>query len=285
VNYRHLYHAGNFADVFKHIILVALIQSLLRKESPYCYLDTHAGAGYYDLNTKLIKGRKEYNDGVGKVIHGHSMPPLVKNYVDCIWQVNHRLTQSTTTSLRYYPGSSYIVRCFARQQDRIIACELHPQTHQALHQAFVHDKQVQVQQMDGYLGLKSFLPPRERRGVVLIDPPYEHVDEFTKIIDLLPVALKRWQTGIYAIWYPIKERTRITRFQQLLKNNVSRFTLVAEFSIYPEDIPTVLNGSGVAIINPPWQFKETLAIILPWLWQILSINKQGGYRIYSLTNS
>lgn len=281
MNYRHSYHAGSFTDVVKHVILTALMASLSRKETPFCYIDTHAGIGYYDLFSEFAEKTKEYTTGIEKIIQQDNPPPLVQRYLDCVHKINNHLTESNFSSLRYYPGSPMIARYLARPHDRLVACELQPQEYQTLKTTFAGDKQVAVHHMDGFLGLKAFLPPKERRGLVLIDPPYENPDEFTRIAHSLPTALKRWETGLYAIWYPIKERIQVERFYRVLKENISQPILVIELTTYP-DLPSHLNGCGLAIINPPWQFDETIEEILPWLWKALTINNQGGYRAYRL---
>jgi 23S rRNA (adenine2030-N6)-methyltransferase len=281
MNYRHSYHAGSFTDVVKHVILTALITSISRKDTPYCYIDTHAGTGYYDLFSEFAKKTKEYEGGIEKVIRHENPPPLIRRYLDCVHKINNELTGSRFASLRYYPGSPMIARYLARPHDRIIACELQPQEYQALKSAFAGDKQVAIHHTDGFLGLKAFLPPRERRGLVLIDPPYENPDEFSRIAHSLPVALKRWETGIYAIWYPIKEQAQVKRFYNTLKENIHHPVFAIELTTYP-DLPNHLNGCGIVVINPPWQFDESVTEILPWLWKALTINDQGSYHAYML---
>lgn len=281
MNYRHTYHAGNFADVVKHVVLTSLITSLTKKDSPFCYIDTHAGIGYYDLFANTSQKSKEYQGGIEKVIQANNPPELVKRYLHCVHQINNKLSDATFASLRYYPGSPLIARCLARANERIIACELHPEDYQTLKQTFANDKQVAIHHLDGFLGLKAFLPPKERRGLVLIDPPYEDPDEFTRIARAMPTALKRWETGIYAIWYPIKEQDQVKRFYRVLKENVSQPILAVELTIYPF-LPQHLNGCGMAIINPPWQFDTTMETVLPWLWKALTINNQGAFSAFLL---
>lgn len=276
MNYRHVYHAGNFADVVKHVILTMLITSLQRKETPFCYIDTHAGTGYYDLLSDFASKSKEYTGGIEKVIQQNDAPPIVKKYLYCVHQINNKLTNSKYASLRYYPGSPMIARQLIRPIDKIIACELQPEEYQSLRNTFSGDKQVAIHHMDGFLGLKAFLPPTERRGLVLIDPPYENPDEFTRIAHSLPISLKRWETGVYAIWYPIKEKIQVERFYRALKQSVKQPVLAIELTIYP-DLLNHLNGCGLVIINPPWQFHEAVNEMLPWLWKSLTINNQGGF--------
>lgn len=268
MNYRHSYHAGGFADVFKHIVLVALLQALQQKEKGFCYIDTHAGIGRYDLHSKEAQKTQESQSGIARLLTATNPPTLIQNYIDCVKSFNH-----------FYPGSPCIARYFLRPQDKMILSELHAQDIQLLKQEFKNDPQVAVHHMDGYEALKAFLPPTERRGLVLIDPPYEKNNEFETIEKALQTALRRWATGIYAIWYPVKDRPSINRFQHTLKEKGIENTLWLELSIYPDDAPVSLNGSGVAIINSPWQLDKTLSEILPWLWRCLSPNGLGSYRI------
>lgn len=281
MNYRHSYHAGNFSDVVKHVILTMLITSLSRKDTPICYLDTHAGIGYYDLFSEFALKRKEYADGIEKIIQQENPPPPVKLYLDCVHRINNQLTASKFASLRYYPGSPMIARYLIRPHDRIIACELQPQEYQTLKNTFAGDRQIAVHHLDGFLSLKAFLPPPERRGLILIDPPYENPDEFTRIAHSLPVALKKWASGVYGIWYPIKEKIQVERFYEALKSNLHQSILAIELTIYP-DLPNHLNGCGMIVINPPWQFTESLQDILPWLWKALTINDQGHFSAFTL---
>lgn len=272
MNYRHSYHAGNFADVFKHVITIALIQSLQRKETPFCYLETHAGAGCYDLLDKRAQKSKEYEGGIAKIIPQQSMPDVIRDYVNNIQAMN------TAGALQHYPGSPLIAQHFLRPQDRAVLCELHDEEYEALKSVFRNKKQVSAHHQDGYLGLKAFLPPKERRGLILIDPPYEKQDEFEKIPNLLAQALQQFETGTYATWYPIKHYAAAERFRRNIKAKIQRETTIAELCIHPDDTGTHLNGCGMVIINPPWQFQKTLDEILPWLWNHLSIDKKGHFK-------
>ena len=281
MNYRHVYHAGGFGDVVKHTLLTLLLTFLARKPAPFCYIDTHAGAGYYDLFSEFASKTKEYVGGIEKIIEQKDPPPFIKHYLDCVHQINNRLTHAKFASLRYYPGSPLIARYLIRPHDRIIACELQTETYQSLRAALGGDVQVGLHHLDGLLGLKALLPPKERRGLVLIDPPYEDPEEFTRIAKVLPLALKRWETGIYAIWYPIKGKKQLEHFYRAIKQNIFRPALAVEFTIYP-DLPHHLNGCGLLIINPPWQLDAALTPTLAYLWKSLTINKQGGFCVRSL---
>ena len=190
MNYKHSYHAGNFADVVKHVCLTALIKALSQKDTPFCCIDTHAGAGLYDLTSKEMSKTKEYVNGIEKVIQQNNPPPIVKAYLDCVHQINNRYSGDKYGSMQYYPGSPLIARQLIRPHDRIIACELQPDEYQALKNTLGGDKQVAIHHSDGFLGLKAFLPPQERRGLILIDPPYENPDEFDPHCPQLTGSLK-----------------------------------------------------------------------------------------------
>jgi 23S rRNA (adenine2030-N6)-methyltransferase len=281
MNYRHHYHAGNFADVLKHTVLIALIQELLKKPTPFCYLDTHAGAGTYDLYADIAEKNKEYSTGISKIIDQEQMPKLIRQYLHCIRHINNDLAHSRFSSLRYYPGSPLIARYFLRPYDRLIACDLQPQEYQLLKQALANDKRCAVHHLDGYLSLKAMLPPREKRALILIDPPYENHDEFQRLLQALPIALQRFATGIYAIWYPLKERVVVERFLSTIKGKINKLCLNIELSIY-NDLPNHLNGCGMLIINPPWKFNQVVQTFLPYLWDVLNVGKQGAFKVHLL---
>jgi 23S rRNA (adenine2030-N6)-methyltransferase len=278
MNYRHSFHAGNFADVFKHIILVALLQSLSRKDNGFCFLDTHAGVGRYDLDSAAAKKSQEFTLGITKLIAAPKPPRLVSDYLQIVKKIN----STTPDELHFYPGSPYIAREFIRPQDRMVLTELHDEDFSALKTIFPHNKQIGMHHQDGYQALKAFLPPKERRGLVLIDPPYEKPDELMQTCDALAAAVERWETGVFALWYPIKETRSIARFHQRLQLKIARPMLAIELSIHEETLATHLNGNGLIIVNPPWQFADEIKQILPWLWQTLSIAKKGRYEIKEL---
>ncbi len=281
MNYRHVYHAGSFTDVLKHVTLIALINSLKRKGTPLCCLDTHAGIGYYDLTDTSANKTGEFRGGIEKIIGADNPPPLIEHYLQLVHGFNNQRLHAQYAALRYYPGSPMVARQLLGPNDRLIACELHPDDYQLLRQTFSGDKQVSVHHTDGYLGLKAFLPPKERRGLILIDPPYENPDEFLHLATTLPTAIKRFETGVYAIWYPIKETKTVESFYERLKNKINAEILTIELTIYP-DLPQHLNGCGMAVINPPWQFAEAMEAVLPWLWKSLTINGQGHFSLRTL---
>ncbi|HSD97964.1 MAG TPA: 23S rRNA (adenine(2030)-N(6))-methyltransferase RlmJ [Sulfuricaulis sp.] len=258
MNYRHAFHAGNFADVFKHIVLVLLLKSLHRKETPFCYLDTHAGAGRYDLTSEAAQKTGEYREGIRRLWDMNQQPELA-DYLAAVRASN------ADGTLHYYPGSPAIARFFLRPIDRMVLLELQADECALLQARFAGDRQVLVQRQDGYAGLKMHLPPKEKRGLVLIDPPYESDREYEQVVEGLKVAHDRWSSGIFALWYPIKARPPIERFHRTLSAAGMRKILLAEFAPYPEDSNFRLNGCGMIVVNPPWKLEETLRRLLPEL--------------------
>lgn len=282
MNYRHIYHAGNFADVFKHCVLLLLIESLLHKDKPFCYVDTHAGIGIYDLQSEFAQKTLEYSLGVAHILDcaAQDIPPELAPYLAAIKQLNFPFVTMPLngSNLRFYPGSPYLVRSLLRAHDRMILTELHKEDVLQLKQVFARDKQVAVHHCDGYQGLKAFLPPRERRGLVLIDPAFEQKNEFELILAALQTALSRWQSGIYAIWYPITDFALVSNFRRFLRK-MSVPVLICEMTINKQTALKEFVGCGFAIINPPWQLDKKLQRVLPWLWKALSINQQGAVEI------
>lgn len=261
MNYRHAYHAGNFADVVKHATLALVLDHLNRKDGGWLYLDTHAGIGAYDLGSVQAEKTGEWRAGIGRVLDADAPPAALSLYLD--------LVRGQTAANRY-PGSPLVARAFARPQDRLALCELHPEDAATLKRLFAADKRVGVHHMDGYAAFKALLPPPERRGVVLIDPPFEVKDEFERVRKGMAAAMKRWPSGLYLIWYPIKAREPVARFHADLAMLGVPKTLAAEVTIRAGDDPKTLNGCGLAIVNPPWKLDEALAEMLPWLAEVLA---------------
>lgn len=272
MNYRHAFHAGNFADVLKHAVLIGLIDALKAKPSPFCYIDTHAGRGRYDLSGDEAQRTGEFHDGVGRLSGAAMLPPLLERYVAMT-------AASASDTLTEYPGSPLLAQRLLRDGDRAVLCELQPDEASALKQLLRDDPRCAVHQRDGYAALKAFLPPKERRGVVLIDPPFEAQDgEFRIIEKALNEAIQRWPTGIYAIWYPIKQRSAVQPFHRWLSQSGLNNVLVAELMIHPDHSPLRLNGCGMAIINAPWQFDRLLENALPVMAQKLATDDVVTWR-------
>jgi 23S rRNA (adenine2030-N6)-methyltransferase len=274
LSYRHIYHAGNFADVFKHVVLVQLLRALQRKEAPLFVLDTHAGVGRYDLAADAALKNREFAAGVQRALECAEPPAPVADYLALV-----RAENAAGDALRHYPGSPRLIRALLRPQDRLVLTELHPADFTALKAVFAGDRQVAVHKQDAYLGLKAFLPPRERRGLVLIDPPYELKDEYARVAAGLQAAHARWPTGVYAVWYPILSRSLVTRFHHAIAATGIRRILCAELRVGADTERTEFVGSGMLVVNPPWPLHEELAQPLAWLRRCLDPEGRGGQRL------
>jgi 23S rRNA (adenine2030-N6)-methyltransferase len=268
-SYRHHYHAGNFADVFKHVILVELIRSLQLKDKPFCVLDTHAGSGRYDLHADPARRTGEFSGGIGRLWGQAGLSSELESYLNLVRTLNGSGT------LRWYPGSPRLIRTLLRPSDRLLVSELHNRDFPVLKAEFAADRQVAVHQLDGYQALKAFLPPRERRGLVFLDPPYEDKDEFKRLSAALSLVHRRWPGGIVAIWYPILIRAVSLRFHSALKALGIPRILCAELGLYPYDVPMGMRGCGMILVNPPWRLDHTLYRLLPELLHRLNGDAQG----------
>lgn len=267
MNYRHGYHAGNFADVLKHTALSELLHLLLSKDKKLFVLDTHAGTGGYDLAGKLAERTGEGAAGIVRLAAtpNAGRPAAVVRYLAAVAAYDRKFGPSGG-GLRRYPGSPRLIRAVLRPGDRFIACELHAEDALALRREFAGDRAVEVRQEDGYKVLKAMLPPPERRGLVLIDPPFEATDEFERLSRAVRQGLRRFATGCYAIWYPIKDEAAAAAFVATLE---APKHLVMELRVPGEAGATRLTACGLAVINPPWRFEEAMAEALPWIASVL----------------
>jgi 23S rRNA (adenine2030-N6)-methyltransferase len=278
MNYRHNYHAGSFADVFKHIFLTSLLKFLLRKDKPICYLETHAGIGQYDLRSVASQKTQEYKGGIQKLWPAPaSAPDLVSDYLRIVqaWNTQQAGKEGPQT-LRYYPGSPRIAQSLLRPSDQLILSELHTRDYALLKKTFARDSQVAVHHVDGYTALKAYLPPKQGRGLVFMDPSFEEEDEFQQLFQHLEMAAKRWATGTYAVWYPVKEGLAVNQFYSALQNSGIREIVYCEFSI-PYAV-TGMNTCGMVVIRPPWQWCEAIKSVLPWLSKTLAKPGIGRWR-------
>jgi 23S rRNA (adenine2030-N6)-methyltransferase len=273
MNYRHLYHAGNFADVFKHALLTLLVDRLKAKNTTFVVIDTHAGAGVYDTASAEAQRTGEFARGYGQIAGQPWAEPL-HPYRDAVAALN------PDGALRFYPGSPCLVLALMRPQDRLVACELHPEDARHLKLALQGDKRAEIHHRDGYQALKAFLPPRERRGLVLIDPPFETPDERRTLVRALAVAHARWPTGIYALWYPTKTDSEARLLHAELANTGIRRQVAFELRIHDGDDPARLNGCGLAIVNPPFRFDSLALPILQALHR--SLATEGGARLVEI---
>jgi 23S rRNA (adenine2030-N6)-methyltransferase len=267
MNYRHIYHAGSHAEVFKHAVLVLLLQHLLKKPQPFTVLDTHAGAGIYDLSAEEARKTGEAADGIGRIIAGNV--PAAAAYLDLVRRFN-------ASGLRCYPGSPAIARAFLRENDRLIACELREDDAALLRANFKDDRRISVHCRDGYEALAALLPPQTRRGLVFVDPPFEQPDEFERLADGINSGIRRWRAGVFAAWYPLKDRSGIHALHARYRAN-NPPTLCCEFVRQPLDGVTFA-GSGLVICNPPWQFERKLAALCGELLVAFEASK-GDYSL------
>jgi 23S rRNA (adenine2030-N6)-methyltransferase len=269
VNYRHGYHAGNHADVLKHVTLLALLEALGRKDTPYFVLDTHAGRGQYLLQGEQAKATGEAQGGVVRLFVLHGLPALLQRFLRRVQADN------PVGALVTYPGSPLIVAQSMRANDRLFACELQHDEARALKALFRDDPRVNVQAGDGYAAMKALLPPKAHasgitRGLVLVDPPYEaQAAEFDAVLAALRDGLARWPTGMFAVWYPIKQRRTLAPFLRKAAALPCKSALVAELQVYPDDSPLRLTGSGMLLVNPPYRLDAELAPVLPVLVRLL----------------
>ncbi|KAB0539929.1 23S rRNA (adenine2030-N6)-methyltransferase [Pseudochrobactrum saccharolyticum] len=283
MNYRHAYHAGNFADVFKHIVLTRVLLYMQRKEAALRVIDTHAGIGRYDLSGVEAGKTLEWRSGIEQVLDAKaagSIPAavleLITPYLDVIEQENSTVKGS---SLRYYPGSPLLTRKLMRAQDRLSALELHPQDFKTLAALFEGDYQTRVTELNGWLALGAHLPPKEKRGVVLVDPPFEIAGEFDRLVEGLMKAHRRFATGTYALWYPVKDRREVNRFIANLKETGLPKILRLELAVRAPSQEPRFDGTGMIIINPPYLLQEEMTKISPWLATLFGENNQGSYKI------
>jgi len=269
LNYRHAYHAGNFADVLKHATLVGLLEALTVKQTPLCYIDTHAGSGRYELSSPQARSTDEAASGIRPLLEAQQLPASLHVYLNLVRSLN------SGGHLNVYPGSPLLAASLLREQDRLVLAELQSEEAANLRDLFATDRRVGVHRRNGYELLPALVPPKERRGLVLIDPPFEaQGEEFDVILHCLQKAYARWPTGVYALWYPIKLKETVTRFHRKVAAAGIPKVLVAELCLHADDTALRLNGCGMLLVNPPYRFERTLESILQSLAKHL---QQGRY--------
>ncbi len=262
MNYRHAFHAGNFGDCVKHALLVRLLRALMRKPAPLFVLDTHAGAGRYELTAGPAERTGEWRAGIARLLDAPPAP--LADYVGLVRQ------------LGLYPGSPALARALLRPGDRLACCELHPEEYVALRRRYARDPAVAVHRRDGREALGALLPPAERRGLILIDPPYEDPDEFARLAAGLRAGTAKFATGVFAAWYPIKHRAPVRAFFAAMQESGIRDILAAELWLREPLDPTRLNGCGMLVINPPYRFEDEVPPILAALLARLGTGEPGA---------
>jgi len=284
MNYRHAFHAGGFADVIKHIVLVRILIYLQEKPAAFRVIDSHAGAGLYDLTGEEARRGGEWLTGIARIMQARfseDTAPLLKPYLDIVRAFN------SGNELAAYPGSPLITRALLRPQDRLTACEVEPGAHRQLVDALRRDPQARVVDLDGWTALPAFVPPNERRGLVLIDPPFEAKDEFDRLADGFAAAFAKWPTGSYLLWYPAKSRRGTDDLAQRVAAAAAHAKpagkfLRLEFSVAPQAADEPLASTGLLVVNPPWTLHGELKRILPELEKPLG---QGGAARFRLEAS
>lgn len=279
MNYRHIYHAGNFADVLKHAVLALLIRHMQKKDKAFRVLDTHAGIGLYDLSSEEAQKTGEWRDGIGRLLEAELEPQvaaLLEPYLEAVRAENPK------GGLKHYPGSPRLARNLFRPQDRLAAMELHPEDYRRLARLFEGDFQVRVTELDGWLSLGAHLPPKEKRGIVLVDPPFEIDGEYERLVQGLATAYRRFSGGTYCLWYPLKKGAPIRRFHEELQALDIPKMLCAELSVKSDRDGTGLSGSGLIIVNPPFTLKDDLHRLLPALKDLLAQDRFASARAFWL---
>jgi 23S rRNA (adenine2030-N6)-methyltransferase len=281
MNYRHAFHAGGFADVVKHIVLVRMLTHLQDKPAAFRVIDSHAGAGVYDLSGDEARRGGEWRTGIARILQARfsdTVLPLLTPYLDIVRAFNQ------TRDLNTYPGSPLIARAMLRPQDRLVACEVEPKARKRLIEALRRDTQARVVDLDGWMALPAFVPPKERRGLVLIDPAFEQKDEFERLADGFARTFAKWPTGSYLLWYPVKSRRATDTLAGRVADAAAASTppgkcLRLEFSVAPQTADGPLASAGLLIVNPPWKLAGELKAILPELEKPLGLGGAGRFRL------
>lgn len=272
LSYRHSFHAGNHADVLKHVVQSLILQSLKVKDKAFVYIDTHAGAGCYDLHSKEMDKTGEYLEGIKRLWEG-SVPAAMQAYLDTLRRLNE------TGELSQYPGSPLLAKELCRPQDRLLLSELHPADFGLLQELFTKDRRTQVHKIDGFAQLKGALPPIERRGMVLIDPPYELNHEYADVVKAVVDGIKRWATGTFAIWYPVVHSDDVDFLQRKLSNAGLPGTLQIELNVVQGNNRFGMTGSGMIVVNPPWKLEQQMNELLPWLVDKLGQSPEAHFKL------
>ena len=273
LSYRHAFHAGNFADVLKHVVLTSILRYLVRKEAALCYVDTHAGAGLYDLQSAQAARTGESAAGIARLWGVEPVPEIVAHYLDVVRQCND------TAALRRYPGSPGFAARLLRPRDRLVLFERHSSDFPRLQQAFCGDRRVTCRAEDSYQRALKLMPPPERRGLVLMDPAYELAGEYELAMDTLARLHRRFSTGTYALWYPILDETRSAALRRQLESQPIRDVLHVALRVADASAATGMYGSGMIVINPPWTLRADLAAALPFLVERLAAGPGARFEV------
>jgi 23S rRNA (adenine2030-N6)-methyltransferase len=278
MNYRHSYHAGNFADVFKHALLARILSHLTKKDAPFRVIDTHAGEGAYDLSCAEAERTGEWREGVGRLVDFALWPQATRVLLSPYLE---RLEPFVEGRSHLYPGSPLLIQSFLREEDRALFCELRADAYAALSERFNRDRRAKALLLDGYTGLGAFVPPKERRGLVLMDPPFERTDEYRAMFSAFLAAHSKWPTGIYALWHPIKSQSETGAFHDAFAKTHVRRALRLELCVGGDALR--LTRCGLVVVNPPYGFMEDARAILAFLTPRLSQGEGAEFVVEELT--
>jgi 23S rRNA (adenine2030-N6)-methyltransferase len=280
LSYRHAFHAGNHADVLKHFVQTQLLLHMAQKDKPYWYIDTHAGAGLYALTEGYAAKNAEFQNGIARLWQRDDLPAALNDYVEVVRALN------PDGELRFYPGSPYFADALMPASGKLRLFELHPSDSQILQQNFANQqRRVQIKASNGFEGIKAILPPPPRRALILIDPPYEDKRDYQQVDTMLREGLKRFATGVYALWYPLLQRTEVRELPRQLKKIPVKSWLHVTLSVQsPSSDGFGMHGSGLFILNPPWTLADTLRQTLPWLTEALRQDRGAGFTLEQQQN-
>lgn len=273
LSYRHSYHAGNHADVLKHATLCLILEAMNAKDKPYVYIDTHSGAGCYSLRSEHAKKTAEFETGIAKVWQAVNPPAELTPYLEVINRYN------SSGHLGYYPGSPLFAQQLCREQDHLLLNEIHPADAPLLKREFAKDRRSHINAIDGYHLCREKLPPQPRRGVLLMDPSYEMADEYQQAATAFANAHKRWETGTFALWYPVVNRESNQWLEKKIKQATQCPTLLVELAVAPDKAGYGMTASGMIVVNPPWKLFQQLEALLPWLAETLGVDPAAEQRL------
>lgn len=277
LSYRHIYHAGNHADILKHLVVSQICRHLIKKEAPFFYLDTHAGIGQYDLNSEQAQKNQEYKTGIERLLTETHLPEPIEAFLDVVRDIN------PDDQLVCYPGSPKVVNYYMRQKDKMHLCELHPNDFPILAAHFPNKRRANVAKENGFMAVKAMLPPPQKRGFVLMDPPYEVKQDYKHVVQALQEGHKRFSTGTYAIWYPVLHRKQADELLRSVEATKIRNILLLELCIRDTEEKRGMSGSGMIIVNPPWTLEQEANVFMPVLSERLAEDDKAHYQVQWIT--
>lgn len=277
LSYRHIYHAGNHADILKHLVASQICRHLTKKDAPFFYLDTHAGIGLYELASDQAQLNQEYDTGISRLMERHDLPEPLEHFVEIVKELN------PDGELSVYPGSPMVVNHYLRQKDKMHLCELHPNDYPLLASLFPKKRVANVVKDDGFLAVKAMLPPPQKRGFVLMDPPYEVKNDYQKVVKALEDGYKRFNQGTYAIWYPVLNRRQADDLLNAVAGTKIRNTLLLELNIRGTETKRGMAGSGMIVVNPPWTLEKEAETFLPFLRDALAEDQDAHFQLRWIT--